>query len=346
MTGASLQPDGSSGLRPFRRRGLIALGGLLLLLLGGLLLVETVARYGLGLGTPPLTVQDSEIEYLFAGPQDVQRFGNRQLYNRFGMRSGEPPPPKDSVLRVLLLGDSVINGGSRTDHEDLASSRLQAALRQCGHPRAWVGNASATSWGPQNLLAYTRRFGFFSADAVVIEVSAHDLADTPTFGPLNPRTHPQARPLSATTEGLFRYLPRYLPDHLLPALSEPGPARSWRDDAGAAEELRDGAAAVALRTLLAAAAATGARVILVYHAARDEMERKADEPYKNVLLEVVASTGTPVFELSDRLDPADYRDSIHLNDGGQAELGALIFEWTQLVFPMPDANLRDPSRGS
>jgi hypothetical protein len=75
-----------------------------------------------------------------------------------------------------------------------------------------VGNISAGSWGPPNMLAYARKFGLFDADVVVVVLSSHDYADAPTFTPIvgvDP-SFPEHRPWCATWEALTRYLPRHL----------------------------------------------------------------------------------------------------------------------------------------
>lgn len=57
-----------------RYRYLILCGSLLA---GG----ELTARFGLGLGNPPLSQAHPRIEYLLAPNQDVKRFGNRVAIN-------------------------------------------------------------------------------------------------------------------------------------------------------------------------------------------------------------------------------------------------------------------------
>src|SRR5437870_452589 len=105
-----------------RRRRKIIAGSLLILLLilAGL---ELFCRFYLGLGDPPLMRADPEIEYLFVGPRTYHRFGNIISYNRFSMRSREfdarRKDPRE--LRVIVAGDSVINGGAPTDQKDLAT---------------------------------------------------------------------------------------------------------------------------------------------------------------------------------------------------------------------------------
>jgi hypothetical protein len=147
------------------------------------------------------------IEYLYQPNQDVRRFGNRILINAYGMRSPDFPALKQDPdeRRILVFGDSVLNGGAQTDHEALATSILSRQLADVWHKPLVVGNVSAGSWGPGNWLAYAREYGLFDADAVVLVMSSHDTADNPTFAPLNPNTHPTECPWTAVGEGLTRY---------------------------------------------------------------------------------------------------------------------------------------------
>ena len=124
---------------------------LLWLLAGCLILVagaELVARFGLGLGTPPLSQPHPHIEYLFQPDQDVSRFGNRVLINAYAMRTPDFAEVKPAdEFRVMIFGDSVLNGGNLTDHAALATTLLSERLaEQRGQPVV-VGNISAGSWG-------------------------------------------------------------------------------------------------------------------------------------------------------------------------------------------------------
>ena len=195
------------------KRWLIPLAAICALLLAG----EWFARSVLGLGDPPLSITHPRIEYLYAPNQDVRRFGKRFLVNDYSMRSAPLAARKGAdERRVLVFGDSVVNGGNLTNHQDLATTRLAHDLRPfAGGNKVVVGNVSAGSWGPGNWLAYSQAYGFFEADVVVLVASSHDVTDNPTFAPLDPNTHPTKKPLLALTEGLTRYLPRYLPAFLL-----------------------------------------------------------------------------------------------------------------------------------
>jgi len=177
--------------------------------LGGLaLIVELAARYVLGLGTPPLSVSHPTIEYLFKPDQDIKRFGNRFQTNAFGMRSeGFTVQPTERERRVLIFGDSVIVGGSQIDQSSIATELLKERLRAASPGNLiTVGNVSAGSWGPGNWRAWLGENGHLGASQVILVVSSHDLEDNPTFSPLNPLTHPEVNPPSATHELLTRYL--------------------------------------------------------------------------------------------------------------------------------------------
>ena len=174
---------------------------------------ELYARYFLGLGTPPLSIAHPQIEYMFKPNQDVYRFGNHFVTNSYGMRSQEFPYKKEvGEFRIMVFGDSVVNGGNLTDNDDLATTIIQKEFSGRIKDKVIVGHISAGSWGPGNWLAYAKTFGFFEADVVVLVISSHDYIDNPTFKPLNEGTHPTKQPLSALVEGVTRYLPRYLPE--------------------------------------------------------------------------------------------------------------------------------------
>jgi hypothetical protein len=128
------------------------------------------------------------------------------------MRSEPFSKKKNSnELRVMVFGDSVVNGGNLTDHDNLATTILKDKLSKILDKNVVVGNISAGSWGPGNWLAYAQEYGFFDADIIVLVISSHDYIDNPTFQPLDKNTHPTTKPISALIEGIERYLPRYIP---------------------------------------------------------------------------------------------------------------------------------------
>jgi hypothetical protein len=136
---------------------------------------EAFLRLEYGFCNAPLYVSDPAFEYIYAPNQDVKRFGNRVITNAFSMRN-DPVLPTDTLV-VLLVGDSVINGGSMTDQDSLASGFLEKKLSLTLKKRVRVLNISAGSWGPDNIAAYLKKFGLFNAKLICLVTSSHDAHD-------------------------------------------------------------------------------------------------------------------------------------------------------------------------
>lgn len=307
------------------------------LVVAALLGLEATARFLLGLGDPPLTVLDPDMEYRFAPNQDVRRFGNRILYNQWSMRSAPVDARKQdpSEFRVLVLGDSVINGGALTDHARLATTVAERELVARGRS-ARVLHASAGSWGLENVLAYVRKFGWFDADVVMLVLSTHDMVDVMTFpADLGP-DFPMERPLLATTELLTRYLPRYLP--VLAGSSPPADALLI---ASATTKEAIARSRLALRELVASARAAGARVYVVHHPEREEVV-PSDQPFFKALRAELEDARLPFLTTADLLGPVGsrgpfYRDPIHINEKGQELYAGVILCLVSLA-PERDAS--------
>jgi hypothetical protein len=194
--------------------------GLLLAGMVGLLIfLELGLRLLFGFGNPLIYVADPNIGYLLAPDQKTRRFGNHITINQYSMRSPAiAPTPASATLRVLLLGDSVANGGWWTDQAEIISELLQQQLQPDLTGTRWqqveVLNASANSWGPRNELAYLQRFGSFGAPVVVLLLNTDDLfATAPSSLQVgNDLNYPDQKPPLALVEVLHRYLLRTAPN--------------------------------------------------------------------------------------------------------------------------------------
>lgn len=294
-------------------------------LLGG----ELFARYFLGLGTPPLLVTHPRIEYMFARDQDVYRFGNRIVINQYGMRTAPFTAHSAEELRIMVFGDSVLNGGVLTDHTALATSILQERLAKKTGRKVVVGNVSANSWGPGNWLAYAKEFGFFNADVVALVISSHDYADNPTFQPLNENTHPTKRPVSALLEVFTRYLPRFLP---LPQFDTGGSSSESEHfvERVAEQEIEKGLKD--LRDFLVLAKNSSKFVLVLQHLEKEEIERSKANLGNQLIREVCESEGIfpiqlgPYFRRSIESGINSYRDNIHPNQIGQKLIAKALLE--------------------
>lgn len=262
-------------------------------------LAEGAAR--LVVGTPILYETDPAYEYRLRPDQDTRRFGNRVLVNGAGMRSGPlAPHPQTGQLRILVLGDSVVNDGARIDHDALATTRLDGTA--FGADRLEVLNLAAGSWGPGNYTAMLARYGLHDADGVVVVLSAHDLNDDRTHAWRDPVIHPETPPLSVLVNSVRRYL--------LPRPPPPPPANP-----------RPGDARASIETLFSGHFTAPVPLCIVVHTRRGGggAEDRAE------IVQRAAAHGVPVATTAAYLDPeTDFRDDIHLNEAGQDALARAL----------------------
>jgi len=134
--------------------------------------------WGLGDGTI-LFQEDSVFEYIAKPNQNKLRFGNKVIVNELSMRS--LPLSKEDECIVLGFGDSVLNGGTLTDQDSVATTIVENQLRDQKGKGFRFLNISAGSWGPDNCAAYLNKYGSFNAKMIILFVSSHDAHDNMTF---------------------------------------------------------------------------------------------------------------------------------------------------------------------
>lgn len=176
--------------------------------------LEVVLRVAVGLGDPPLYATHPDIEYLPV-PGRYRRFRNSITYNRFHMRGPEIEPVRTHPreLRVLVIGDSIVNAGVRVDDALVGTRLLERCLAAELDRPVRVLNIGASSWGPLNQLGYVRTFGTFDAEAAVLVYNCSDIGDglpPPPGAQVLGFEHPTRKPILALQEVLQKYVPRYL----------------------------------------------------------------------------------------------------------------------------------------
>ncbi|MBN8598875.1 MAG: SGNH/GDSL hydrolase family protein [Planctomycetes bacterium] len=275
---------------------------------------EFVARFVLGLGDPPLFVADPKIEYLNK-PGHYHRFGHIVHVNQWSMRSPDFPQSKASPneLRVLVIGDSVVNGGAKLDNSQVATDLFARDLATASGRPVIVGNISAGSWGPQNELAYLEKFGTFDADAAIVVWSSHDAWDIPGFGPFA-IDQPTEKPILASYEAFRRYaIPMIVPP------SSESPAHSPQD-------VEKGVSSA--RKLLELIQSKNIPVAVILHKTQKELNG-AELEGDRALAGVAESLGVPVFQTASLFAPAVrsgrsvFFDDIHPNAEGNRLLADL-----------------------
>jgi hypothetical protein len=214
---------------------------------------ELTARY-IGFGEPPLVILDDKIEYYLAPSRSYTRFGHDIRVNRYSMRSDDVDlAAVDRRFSFSLFGDSVVYG-NRLDQAHTLPAQLQKLLRVKGSQKTFVNSIAASSWGPENLLEFYKRFGPFPVNTAWILQSTHDMVDV---------THLDLPYRTASPHGALHDLAlstwRAVTLRVLP--NKPDPVK-YEDKRRRAD--------IALHALIMALKADYARVILIFHATRDE----------------------------------------------------------------------------
>jgi hypothetical protein len=151
-------------------------------LFGVLLAAELVART-FGFGNPILYVPDQQVGYYPAPNQERGRYGGLVKINSYGMRAPEfDMEKKPGTLRILMLGDSTLFGGSYIDQSELYARRLDALLdTKPGANDVEILNMGVNRWGPFEEFGYIEKFGTFNSDVAVICLPFVDVYRTQSF---------------------------------------------------------------------------------------------------------------------------------------------------------------------
>jgi len=163
----------------------------------------------------------------------------------------------DRRFNFSVFGDSVVYG-NRLDQADTLPAQLQKLLMVKGKSReALVNSIAASGWGPESLLEFYKRFGPFPGNTAWVVQSTHDMVDVAHLvnKVLPYRT---ASPYGALHD-LALSTWQAVTLRVLPSKADPV---KWEDKRRRAD--------LALHALITALKADYARVILVFHATRDE----------------------------------------------------------------------------
>ena len=292
----------------------------------GLTVVAEIAlRVTMGWGNPPLYVADPEIGYLLAPNQKLRRSGNLIETNQYSMRNQQLEAKSANQTRVMLLGDSVVNGSWWTDQSKTLSSLLANKLQP---DIVEVLNASANSWSPRNQLAYLKRFGLFDAEALVLIINTDDLfAIEPTSLVVGKSySYPNRAPGLALIEG---YQLLIAPPQSIPELEQ---LRQAQDD-----RLSQNLAAI--KEIRAIAAATDTKFILVLTPLLREFKSGSQDQEREARMRLKELTQKEEINYIDFLTLwADfpqpeflYRDHIHPTPQGNTKIIEAIAEQLQSI---------------
>lgn len=287
---------------------LIAGGSIFFLFVAG----EVYLRQVWGFCDSVLMQSDPDFEYVAQPDQNRYRFKKHIIYNEYSQRSN---PVDSSAFIVLGLGDSVLNGGVLTDQDSLATTRLCHELSAFMGKKVQVLNISAGSWGPDNCEAYLNRYGMFTGKVAFLVCSSHDAHDNINHQPVVDiqAGFPSRQYSLAWWELIHRYLaPRYLlPYFRYHDVDEGMPTEISKDG----KIFNPGFKALSTRFRTA-----GIPFFIWLHPETTEVERGAYNSEGKEILTFCNHDSIPVIEELKYMQPEDYRDNIHLNEGGQRKL--------------------------
>lgn len=269
---------------------------------------EITLRLCWGLGTTELFQSSDRYEYIPQPNQDLRRFSNRILYNELSMRS----LPLDSADRVRILGfgDSVINGGTLTDHDSLATTIIEQALQQTYGQGVRCLNVSAGSWGPDNCFAWLDEHGDLGAGLIFLVVSSHDANDNMDFQPVvgvHPN-YPDGQPHTAIGEVIFRYA--------IPHVFKRKPVS---DHISKGEVFNPG-----FEAFYAYCSQHAIPLLIYLHPDRQELLDGFYQPEGMQIIEFCNQRGIELIRGLDHESPEGFRDGIHPNAQGQKAMAAAL----------------------
>jgi hypothetical protein len=285
----------------------------------GLIGAELALRKFLGLGDMTVLFQaDSAFEYIAQPNQNKVRFGNKILYNEYSMRS-RPLSETDDCI-VLGFGDSVINGGTLTDQDSLATTIIENRMsKEIGNGFRFL-NISAGSWGPDNCAAYLERFGSFGAKMIVLFVSSHDAYDNMTFDKVvgvDPNYPDKPHSLA-----LIELLQRYLAPKVLGAIEMTGNQQTNALLINKnTEQFNRG-----FEFFVNYSRSHGIPLVVALHAEANEIKNKTFDDHGKKILSFCAANNIKVvsgLEIGEEL--SDFRDGIHINESGQKRWASYLY---------------------
>lgn len=282
----------------------------------------------LGFGNPALLQADADAGYIFAPNQTVYRFGNKLEYNQFSQRSEQIAAKKpEGTLRILMTGDSVLNGNNTTDQKETISELFEARLLGI-KKRVEVLNASAGSWGIGNQLGYLRKFGTFESDAVILQIGTHDLVQPTSSSSRvgNDPLMPNRKPLLAIQEVVDR--------HIMPKLSTFFVSDSPAAGVEVPEEVRFGENMQKLEEIAALVRAKNMQLFVLYTCDRSDVLPVPNQPkFKSQFVDRLKALKIPIIDthaawskLPKTRVESYFRDGVHPTAPAYESIADLLFQ--------------------
>jgi lysophospholipase L1-like esterase len=277
--------------------------------------VEWYLRFYWGFCDTVLLQSSDKYEYIAQPNQDRFRFRNHIFYNQHSMRSSEI---KRTSIKILGFGDSVINGGTPTTQNSLATHILSEKLSKDFHRDVQVCNISAGSWGPDNCFAYLQEKGHFNSKLIFLVVSSHDAYDNMDFQKVVD-VHPSF-PSKQSFSAIFELLARYV----IPKIIKKKPQR---DHITKKNEFNSG-----FLNFYHYTQKNGLPFFIYLHPDKKEIEKGCYDHSGKAIIQFCQERNISLIQGINLENSSCFRDDIHLNEYGQQVLAnALLNEIKKIM---------------
>lgn len=280
------------------------------------ILIEFSLRLFLGLGNPPLFVADEDIGYLYKANQSLVRFGNEIFYNEFHQRSD--PLMKNYGYRILIVGDSITNGGVLINQNKTISELLEKKLNKKCNCTGEVLSASAKSWGIENEWEYIKKFGIFNSGFVILQIGTHDLLQAKsTSDSLGTHRHPLTKPFAAIYELLQYKNLEIFENNINEQSKDIDYSLQFQKNLNATQNI------------INFVKERNSTLIVLLTPNRDELDKETDLKEKEKFIELLNKNNITFINLLDKefgLKKEHFRDGVHLNERGNGFVGNVLFE--------------------
>ena len=278
----------------------------------GLVALECFLRFHLGFCSAVLMQESTDYEYIAQPNQNTLRFTNRVKYNNFSMRADSL---KKGAIKILGFGDSVINGGTLTDQDSLATTILSIKLSKALDTSVQVLNISAGSWGPDNCVAYLKKHGTFGAKLIFLVVSSHDAYDNMEFENIvgiNPN-FPDKQYRFAIVELFHRYLFQFM-------------HKESEEERLGINKKKSNCFNKGFNEMCKISKELGIPFIIYLHPERIESCNQKYNEQGQEIIDFCLEKGIPLIKGIDFFKRIIYyRDGIHLNERGQKKLAEVLY---------------------
>lgn len=278
------------------------------------IVIGEIALRSVGFLSAPLYRDSNSSKYVLVENQDLKRFGNHFLTNEYSMRS---LPLNKGEYRVLVAGDSVLNGGAQTDHDLLATSMLEKDLNNDQQDKnIRVLNASSGGWGIDNVAGFVRENGDFDSELMVLVLNSHDAIGD--MGESDVAGSNVNFPDKQYTLAWFELIDRYLIPRVKMALNIGEVDEATNNSDG--QQTSEG-----WNFFADYSQKNNIPLVIYLHATKQELAQGEYDENGKWIIDFANANGVPIVSDIEEVNAADYRDDIHLSGEGQKVIYDILY---------------------